>query len=96
MLVFARYLLNSRLRGNDGLLRCPQMYFIGYFRAIAQWIQVQAAPIYIAVVLPVFVTVHAADYPGPLFDAHLHYNDEAASGAHRYWRRVSCTGGRAA
>ena len=24
-------------------------------------------------------TVHAADYAGPLFDAHLHYNDEAQS-----------------
>ena len=33
-------------------------------------------------VLPVFVTVQAADYTGPLFDAHLHYNDEATSGAH--------------
>ena len=26
--------------------------------------------------------VQAADYTGPLFDAHLHYNDEAANGAH--------------
>ena len=25
---------------------------------------------------------HAFEYTGPLFDAHLHYNDEAASGAH--------------
>jgi hypothetical protein len=33
-------------------------------------------------VSPVFVTVQAADYTGPLFDAHLHYNDEATSGAH--------------
>ena len=32
--------------------------------------------------LPLFVTVHAADYTGPLFDAHLHYNEEAANGAH--------------
>lgn len=26
--------------------------------------------------------VQAADYTGPLFDAHLHYNDEAANGVH--------------
>ena len=25
-------------------------------------------------------SVHAADYSGPLFDAHLHYNDEAWNG----------------
>ena len=32
--------------------------------------------------LPVFGTAQAADYTGPLFDAHLHYNDEATNGAH--------------
>ena len=52
------------------------------FRPLAQWIRAQAAPVFIAVVLPLFVTVHAADYTGPLFDAHLHYNEEAANGAH--------------
>ncbi|MGB4116886.1 MAG: amidohydrolase [Polaromonas sp.] len=30
--------------------------------------------------MPLFVTVQAADYTGPLFDAHLHYNDEAWNG----------------
>jgi hypothetical protein len=29
--------------------------------------------------LPVALSAHAADYAGPLFDAHLHYNDEAQS-----------------
>ena len=52
------------------------------FRPLAQWIRAQADPVFIAVVLPLFVTVHAADYTGPLFDAHLHYNEEAANGAH--------------
>ena len=32
--------------------------------------------------LPVFVTVQAADYTGPLFDAHLHYNEDAWNGQH--------------
>ena len=39
----------------------------------------------IAIVLVVSIaglpTAHAADYTGPLFDAHLHYNDEAWDGA---------------
>jgi hypothetical protein len=51
-------------------------------RSLAKWIQALAAPVLIALVLPVFVTVQAADYTGPLFDAHLHYNDEATNGAH--------------
>ncbi len=34
-----------------------------------------------AIVLMAFgVSVHAADYTGPLFDAHLHYNEEAWNG----------------
>ena len=45
---------------------------------LAQLIRAQAAIILVAFALPVF----SADYAGPLFDAHLHYNDEAASGAH--------------
>jgi hypothetical protein len=32
--------------------------------------------------LPACLTAQAADYTGPLFDAHLHYNEEAAGGAH--------------
>ena len=44
--------------------------------------RVQAAPVFIVLVLPVFLTAQAADYTGPLFDAHLHYNDEATNGAH--------------
>jgi hypothetical protein len=52
------------------------------FRPVAQWIYAQAAPILIASAVSVFSSAQAADYSGPLFDAHLHYNDEAASGAH--------------
>ena len=58
------------------------MYSVRYFRALTHRIRAQAAIVFIAIVLPVFVTVQAADYTGPLFDAHLHYNDEATSGAH--------------
>ena len=47
-----------------------------YFRPLAPVIRAQAAIILIAVCAPVW----AADYAGPLFDAHLHYNDEAWSG----------------
>ena len=37
---------------------------------------------YFAIILVVKVTsqTHAADYTGPLFDAHLHYNEEAWNG----------------
>ena len=42
----------------------------------------QAAPVFIAMAVLLPLQVQAADYTGPLFDAHLHYNDEAASGAH--------------
>ena len=40
---------------------------------------------YFAIIIVAFVATtpdqaHAAEYTGPLFDAHLHYNDEAASG----------------
>jgi hypothetical protein len=51
--------------------------FIVCFRPLAQWIRAQAAIILIAFCcLPVL----AADYTGPLFDAHLHYNEEAWNG----------------
>ena len=46
------------------------------FRPLAPVIRAQAAIILVALCAPVF----AADYAGPLFDAHLHYNDEAWSG----------------
>lgn len=49
------------------------------FRPLDQWIRGQAAIILIAFVC---LPAQAADYTGPLFDAHLHYNEEAASGAH--------------
>jgi hypothetical protein len=52
------------------------------FKPLAQWIRAQAAPIFIATALSVAMPVQAADYTGPLFDAHLHYNDEATNGAH--------------
>ena len=58
------------------------MYLIKCFKPLAQWIRTQAAIIFIATTTPAFLPAHAADYTGPLFDAHLHYNDEAASGAH--------------
>ena len=42
----------------------------------------QAAPVFIATAVLLSLKVQAFEYTGPLFDAHLHYNDEAASGAH--------------
>jgi hypothetical protein len=45
---------------------------------LAHLIRAQAATVLVAFTL----SAQAADYTGPLFDAHLHYNDEAASGAH--------------
>ena len=52
------------------------------FRPVAQWIRAQAAPVLIVAAFSVLVPAHAADYTGPLFDAHLHYNEEAANSAH--------------
>ena len=52
------------------------------FRLLAEWLSGQAAPIFIVTALSVFIPAHAADYTGPLFDAHLHYNEEAANGPH--------------
>ena len=52
------------------------------FRLLAQWIYARAAPIFIAVTLSCFASAHAADYTGSLFDAHLHYNEEAWQGQH--------------
>ena len=52
------------------------------FRPLAQIICAQAAPFFIAMAVLLSLQVQAADYTGPLFDAHLHYNDEATSGAH--------------
>ena len=38
---------------------------------------------YTAIIIAVFCgEIFAADYNGPLFDAHLHYNDEATAGPH--------------
>ena len=56
--------------------------FKAYFRPLAQWIRAQAAPVIIATTLFAVMPAQAADYTGPLFDAHLHYNDEASNGAH--------------
>ena len=53
--------------------------FRSSFRPLDQWIRAQAAIILIAFVC---FPAQAADYTGPLFDAHLHYNEEAANGAH--------------
>ena len=52
------------------------------FRLLAQTICAQAAPVCIATAVLLSLQVQAFEYTGPLFDAHLHYNDEAASGAH--------------
>ena len=49
---------------------------------VAEWMWARAAPVFIACFIVVTIPVHAADYTGPLFDAHLHYNEEAASGPH--------------
>ena len=46
------------------------------FRPLAQLVRAQAAIILVAFVLPSY----SADYTGPLFDAHLHYNEEAWNG----------------
>lgn len=56
--------------------------FKAYFRPLAQWILAQAAPIFIVATLFAVIPAQAADYTGPLFDAHLHYNDEATNDAH--------------
>ena len=56
--------------------------FKACFRPLAQWIRAQAAPVLIVISLFALMPVQAADYSGPLFDAHLHYNDEAINGAH--------------
>ena len=52
------------------------------FRPLAQWICARAAPFFIAFALCGLASAQAADYTGPLFDAHLHYNEEAANGPH--------------
>ncbi len=54
--------------------------FQAYFRPLAQWIRAQAAPVFIVAVMAAGVSAQAADYTGPLFDAHLHYNEEAWNG----------------
>ena len=56
--------------------------FWAFFRPLAPWKCAQAAPVLIATTFFAVMSVQAADYTGPLFDAHLHYNDEAANGAH--------------
>ena len=56
--------------------------FRDYFRPLAQWIRARAAPVLIAAVLAAVLPAQAADYTGPLFDAHLHYNEEATNGQH--------------
>ena len=56
--------------------------FRGCFRPLDQWIRTWAAPVFIASALTGFLPVHALEYTGPLFDAHLHYNEEAWNGSH--------------
>ncbi len=56
----------------------PKHTFQACFRRVAQLIRAQSAIFLIAFALPAF----SADYTGPLFDAHLHYNEEAANGPH--------------
>ena len=56
--------------------------FKACFRPLAQWTRAQAAPVFIVITLFAVMPAQAADYTGPLFDAHLHYNDEATNGAH--------------
>lgn len=56
--------------------------FQDYLRPLAQWIRAQVAPVLIAAVLAAVLPAQAADYTGPLFDAHLHYNEEATNGQH--------------
>jgi len=56
--------------------------FQDYFRPLAQWIRVKTAPVLIAAALAAVLPAQAADYTGPLFDAHLHYNEEATNGQH--------------
>ncbi len=56
--------------------------FRGCFRPLDQWIRARAAPVLIAAAFSALIPAYAADYTGPLFDAHLHYNEEAASHAH--------------
>ena len=50
------------------------------FKPLARFIYGLAAPLFIASALTCFASAHAADYTGPLFDAHLHYNEEAWNG----------------
>jgi hypothetical protein len=56
--------------------------FWACFRPLAQWIHGRSTLLFIVFILPACLTAQAADYTGPLFDAHLHYNEEAAGGAH--------------
>ena len=55
-------------------------------KPFTQWNRAQAAISSIAFVLItsglIPAAANAADYTGPLFDAHLHYNEEAAKGPH--------------
>jgi hypothetical protein len=51
-------------------------------RLLTQWTYARVAPVFIASALCGFASAQAAGYTGPLFDAHLHYNDDAANGPH--------------
>ena len=56
-------------------------HFCKCFRPVSQWIRERVAPVFIATVASLQVAnASAADYSGPLFDAHLHYNEEAWNG----------------
>ena len=59
-----------------------KLVFQAYFRPLAQVIRALAAPICIVTSLCISALTHAANYTGPLFDAHLHYNEEATNGQH--------------
>ena len=56
-------------------------HFHQCFRSASQWIRARVAPVFIATTASLLVAnACAADYSGPLFDAHLHYNEEAWNG----------------
>jgi hypothetical protein len=56
------------------------MPYFKFFRTLALAGYMQAAIIFVAILTGYPNAVHAADYTGPVLDAHLHYNEEAWNG----------------
>ena len=52
------------------------------FRLLARWKWANAALFLIVTTVSAGIPAHAANYTGPLFDAHLRYNEEALNGQH--------------